>query len=212
MIIMKDIFRMKLIKMLIKEIEGEKLLKKSLGVFEFIMLGIGVIVGSGIFVFIGVVVVKFLGLVLVILFIVVGFVCVFVVFCYVEFVVMIFVVGSVYIYGYVVFGEVWVWIIGWDLILEYVVVIGVVVIGWFGYIVNFFKNMGINLLVSLVVFLYEGGIVNLLVMFIIGIILILLIIGVKESVKFNNFIVVIKFVIIFLFIFLVVSYVKFVNW
>lgn len=209
---MKDIFRTKSIKTLIKETEGEKSLKKSLGAFELTMLGIGAIVGSGIFVLTGVAAAKFSGPALVISFIVAGLACAFAALCYAEFAAMIPVAGSAYTYGYAALGEVWAWIIGWDLILEYAVAIGAVAIGWSGYIVNLFKNMGINLPASLVASPYEGGIVNLPAMLIIGIISILLIIGVKESAKFNNLIVAIKLAIIFLFIFLAVSHVKPANW
>ncbi|NOW09430.1 APA family basic amino acid/polyamine antiporter [Clostridium saccharobutylicum] len=209
---MKDIFRTKSIKTLIKETEGEKSLKKSLGAFELTMLGIGAIVGSGIFVLTGVAAAKFSGPALVISFIVAGLACAFAALCYAEFAAMIPVAGSAYTYGYAALGEVWAWIIGWDLILEYAVAIGAVAIGWSGYIVNLLKNMGINLPASLVASPYEGGIVNLPAMLIIGVISILLIIGVKESAKFNNLIVAIKLVIIFLFIFLAVGHVKPANW
>lgn len=109
------------------------MLVRILGVLDLIMFGIGVIVGIGIFVLMGVVVVKYFGLVIILLFVIVVLVCVFVVFCYVEFVFLVFVLGSVYMYIYVTMGEVFVFLIGWDLMLEYLFVIFVVVNGWFVY-------------------------------------------------------------------------------
>ncbi|EKQ57645.1 MULTISPECIES: amino acid permease [unclassified Clostridium] len=209
---MKDIFRKKSVKSLLQETEGEKSLKKALGSFELTMLGIGAIVGSGIFVLTGVAAAKFSGPALVLSFIVAGLACAFAALCYAEFAAMIPVAGSAYTYGYAALGEIWAWIIGWDLILEYAVAIAAVAIGWSGYIVNLLKNMGIELPASLVNSPYDGGIVNLPAMLIIGVISILLIIGVKESARFNNFIVAIKIGIIFLFIFLAVGHVKPVNW
>lgn len=209
---MKDIFRKKSIKSLIKETEGEKSLKKALGAFELTMLGIGAIVGSGIFVLTGVAAAKFSGPALVLSFIVAGLACTFAALCYAEFAAMIPVAGSAYTYGYAALGEIWAWIIGWDLILEYAVAIGAVAIGWSGYVVNLLKNIGVNLPPSLINSPYDGGIVNLPAMLIIGIISILLIIGVKESAKFNNIIVAVKIGIIFLFIFLAVGHVKPANW
>jgi len=212
MVIMKDIFRKKSIKSLIKETQGEKSLNKALGSFELTMLGIGAIVGSGIFVLTGVAAAKFSGPALVLSFIVAGLACTFAALCYAEFAAMIPVAGSAYTYGYASLGEIWAWIIGWDLILEYSVAIGAVAIGWSGYIVNLLKNIGINLPPSLVNSPADGGIVNLPAILIIVVISLLLIIGVQESAKFNNIIVSIKIGIIFLFIFLAVGHVKPANW
>jgi len=212
MVIMRDIFRKKSIKILLEETQGEQSLKKALGSFELTMLGIGAIVGSGIFVLTGVAAAKFSGPALVLSFIIAGLACTFAALCYAEFAAMIPVAGSAYTYGYASLGEIWAWIIGWDLILEYSVAIGAVAIGWSGYIVNLLKNIGINLPESLVNAPADGGIVNLPAMLIIGVISLLLITGVQESAKFNNIIVAIKLGIIFLFIFLAVGHVKPANW
>lgn len=107
-------------------------LKKVFGFFDLIFLGVGVIIGIGIFVLIGIGV-FIVGLVLMLFFIFVVFVCGFVVLCYVEFVLIIFVLGFIYMYVYVMMGELVVWIIGWDLMFEYGLVIFVVLVGWFGY-------------------------------------------------------------------------------
>ncbi|EHI99387.1 amino acid permease-associated region [Clostridium sp. DL-VIII] len=209
---MKDIFRTKSVKSLINETQGENSLKKALGSFELTMLGIGAIVGSGIFVLTGVAAAKFSGPALVLSFIVAGFACAFAALCYAEFAAMIPVAGSAYTYGYAALGEVWAWIIGWDLILEYAVAIGAVAIGWSGYMVNLLKNIGIILPANLVNSPADGGIVNLPAMLIIALISFFLIIGVKESARFNNVIVAIKIAIIFLFIFLAVGHVQPANW
>lgn len=209
---MKSIFRTKPISSLIKETQGEKSLNKALGAFELTMLGIGAIVGSGIFVLTGEAAAKFSGPALVLSFVAAGFACAFAALCYAEFAAIVPVAGSAYTYGYAALGEVWAWIIGWDLILEYAVAIGAVAIGWSGYVTSLMNNIGIKLPSALVNSPYDGGIINLPAILIIGVISLLLITGVKESARFNNIIVIIKLGVIFLFIFLAVGHVKPANW
>ena len=209
---MRDIFRTKSVSSLIAETKGDKSLKKALGAFELTMLGVGAIVGSGIFVLTGYAAARFSGPALVISFIIAGFACAFAALCYAEFAAVVPVAGSAYTYGYAALGEVWAWTIGWDLILEYSVCIGAVAIGWSGYAVSLLKNIGINLPSQLTASPFEGGIINLPAVLIILGIGTLLIMGVKESAKFNNLIVIIKLTVIFLFIFLAVGHVKPANW
>lgn len=91
-----------------------------------------------------------MGLGMIFSFVVVGIVCVVVVLCYFELVLMVLVFGLVYIYNYVVMGELIVWMVGWVLILEYVVVVFVVLVGWFGYFMGFLKSwIGFELLMLL---------------------------------------------------------------
>ena len=118
-----------------------------------------------------------------------------------------------YTYGYAALGEIWAWIIGWDLILEYAVAISAVAIGWSGYMVNLLTLAGINLPKQIVNAPgVLGGVVNLPAMLIIAAITALLIKGVSESAKFNNVIVLIKLAVILLFICIGVFHIHPANW
>lgn len=209
---MKDIFKTKSIKDLIDETKGKNSLKKALGAKELTLLGIGAIVGAGIFVITGLAAGRYSGPALVISFIISGTACAFAALCYAEFASIVPVAGSAYTYGYASLGEIWAWIIGWDLILEYTVFIGTVAIGWSGYAADMLKQIGINIPKQFLNSPAEGGIVNLPAVIIILIIGTLLIRGVTEVAKFNNIIVMIKLAVIALFIVLAVGHVKTANW
>jgi APA family basic amino acid/polyamine antiporter len=208
-----DIFRTRSIADLIERSKGEHALKKVLGPFELIMLGVGAIVGTGIFVVTGVAAANYSGPALVVSFAIAGTACVFAALCYAEFATVVPIAGSAYTYGYASLGEIWAWIIGWDLILEYSVAIAAVAIGWSGYLVNLLEGAGIQFPASLAnppgV---SGGIVNLPAILIIGIITGLLILGVRESARVNNVIVLVKLSVVLLFIYLGTSHVNPVNW
>ncbi len=125
-------------------------LKRSLGVFELTMLGIGAIIGTGIFVLTGVAAVGThealgAGPALTISFMVTGFACALAALCYAEFAAMVPISGSAYTYSYYSFGELMAWIIGWDLALEYAVGNIAVAIGWSGYFGRFLEGFGIHL-------------------------------------------------------------------
>lgn len=102
--------------------------------WDLVVFGVLVVIGVGIFMVIVLIVGDIIGLVIWILFLIVVVICVLVVLCYVEFVLMLLVVGSVYIFFYVIFGEFLVWVIGWNLVLELVMGVVVVVKGWFSYL------------------------------------------------------------------------------
>jgi basic amino acid/polyamine antiporter, APA family len=208
-----SIFRTRSIADLIEQSKGEHALKKVLGPLELVLLGVGAIVGTGIFVVTGVAAANYSGPALVVSFAIAGSACVFAALCYAEFATMVPIAGSAYTYSYAALGEIWAWIIGWDLILEYSVSIAAVAIGWSGYMVNLFAGAGIAIPPALAnppgV---SGGIVNLPAIIIIGAITGLLILGVRESATVNNVIVLIKLSVIALFIYLGVSHVNPVNW
>ncbi|MDP4092612.1 MAG: amino acid permease [Bacillota bacterium] len=214
---MSDIFKTKPIDVLLRESKGEggkdKSLRKVLGSFELTMLGIGAIIGTGIFVLTGVAAAKYSGPALVLSFIVAGAACTFAALCYAEFAAMVPVAGSAYTYGYTALGEIWAWIIGWDLILEYTVAIAAVAIGWSGYIVSLLQSAGINLPTALVNPIgVTGGFINLPAIIIIGLISALLIRGVKESAAINNIIVAIKIAVVLLFIAIGAFHIHPSNW
>lgn len=125
-------------------------LKRSLGVFELTMLGIGAIIGTGIFVLTGKAAAGTehalgAGPALTISFMVTGFACALAALCYAEFAAMVPISGSAYTYAYFSFGELMAWIIGWDLILEYAVGNIAVAIGWSGYFSSFLEGFGIHM-------------------------------------------------------------------
>jgi APA family basic amino acid/polyamine antiporter len=113
-----NLFQTKSISKLMACTRGEYGLKKVLTPFELTLLGVGAIIGTGIFVITGVVAADYSGPALVISFIISGIVCAFAALSYAEFAAMVPVAGSAYTYGYASLGEIWAWIIGWDLIRE----------------------------------------------------------------------------------------------
>lgn len=197
-------------------------LKRSLGPINLIMLGIGAIIGAGIFVLTGEVASQYAGPAITISFMVAAFACACAGLCYAELASMIPVAGSVYTYSYATVGEFFAWIIGWDLIIEYLFAASTVSVGWSGYIVSFLKNIGIVIPQALTSapFAYDdvlgfhttGALMNLPAVAIIIIVTTILVIGVQESARFNNIIVAIKTTVILMFLVAGVSYVNTGNW
>lgn len=207
-----SIFTKKPVNMLLDETKGKQGLKKALNAFDLTLLGIGCIIGTGIFVLTGVAAAKYSGPALILSFVLAGLACIFAALCYAEFSSMIPVAGSAYTYGYAGLGEIWGWIIGWDLILEYAVGIATVAIGWSGYAVNLLKNIGIVLPKAITLSPFDGGVINIPAIIIIGLIAWLLISGVQNTSRLNGIIVIIKVAVVLLFIALAVSSVKPSNW
>ncbi len=209
----KSIFRTKPIEELLAQASGKGSLKKVLGAFELTMLGIGAIIGTGIFVLTGVAAADYAGPALILSFIVSGITCTFAALCYAELAAMIPIAGSAYTYGYVGLGEIWAWIIGWDLILEYTVAVAAVAVGWSGYIVELLAAAGIHVPAALANPPGQnGGIVNLPAILILAVIMALLVKGVSESAKLNNILVIVKLACVILFIVVAVGHVKPSNW
>src|SRR5438874_13027338 len=126
--------------------EGQEVtLRRALGALNLTMLGIGAIIGAGIFVLPGTAAAQFAGPAIVYSFILAGIGCLFAGLCYAEFASMIPIAGSAYTYGYATLGEFVAWIIGWDLILEYLFGAATVAVGWSGYFVAFLSELGIHL-------------------------------------------------------------------
>jgi len=125
--------------------EGAQTLKRTLGALNLTLLGIGAIIGAGIFVLTGTAAAQYAGPAVVFSFIIAGFACLFAGLCYAEFASMIPIAGSAYTYGYATLGELVAWIIGWDLILEYLFAASTVAVGWSGYFVAFLGQLGIHL-------------------------------------------------------------------
>ncbi len=124
---------------------GEHTLKRTLGAGSLIALGIGAIIGTGIFVLTGPAAARYAGPAVVYSFIVAAIGCVFAGLCYAEFAAMIPVAGSAYTYGYATLGEIFAWIIGWDLVLEYAFGAATVCSGWSGYVLSLGQDFGLRL-------------------------------------------------------------------
>lgn len=211
-IFMKDIFRTKTVTELMAEAQQGGGLNKVLGPVGLTLLGIGCIVGTGIFVLTGIAAANYAGPALVVSFIIAGIACACAALCYSEFASSVPIAGSAYTYGYVALGEFWAWIIGWDLILEYAFAIGAVAIGWSGYLNNILTNLGIILPKVMTAAPFEGGLVNLPAMLIIGLVTLVNYLGVKQSSIVNNIIVAIKLAVVALFIVLGFGHVEAANW
>jgi APA family basic amino acid/polyamine antiporter len=205
------------------EHDGEHTLKRTLGKTNLVMLGIGAIIGAGIFVLTGAAASQHAGPAVVISFVVAGLACAFAGLCYSEFASMIPIAGSAYTYAYATLGEFIAWIIGWDLILEYLFGASTVAVGWSGYMTSFLKDFGIiipDALCNAPIFYNAatqsytatGAFLNLPAMAIVGIMTWLLVVGIRESANINNVIVIIKVIVILLFIILGWNYINPENW
>jgi APA family basic amino acid/polyamine antiporter len=124
---------------------GEGSLRRALGPINLITLGIGAIIGAGIFVLTGQAAATAAGPAIVVSFIFSGVICAFAGLCYAEFASLIPIAGSAYTYGYATLGEIFAWIIGWDLILEYAFGAATVASGWSGYFVSLFDDLGLRI-------------------------------------------------------------------
>jgi len=124
------LFERKPLGMLLAELKGENRLRRVLGPVALTSLGVGAIIGTGIFVLTGVAAHDKAGPALILSFVVAGIACVFAALCYAEFASMVPVAGSAYTYAYATLGELFAWIIGWDLVLEYTVASAAVAHGW----------------------------------------------------------------------------------
>lgn len=200
-------------------------LKRALGAFDLVMLGIGAIIGTGIFVLTGQAAAANAGPAVCLSFIAAGLASAFAGLCYAEMASMIPVAGSAYTYAYATMGELVAWIIGWDLILEYLVGASAVSVGWSGYMVEFLKSLGINIPVQLTSapYLWDEGkqaffrspdmaIINLPAVLVTLFVTAILVVGVKESARFNAVIVVVKVIVVLLFIAFAAPFVHPENW
>ena len=209
-------------------------LKRSLGAFNLVSLGVGAIIGAGIFVLTGQVASANAGPAIMLSFVVAGVACAFAGLCYAELSAAMPVSGSAYTYAYGTLGEVFAWIMGWLLVLEYGVAAAVVAVGWSGNTVSLLHDLGVNFpsimvggkaasafatpLIQALPNAVGGtsfqltGSVNLLAAVGILAVTILLCIGVSESAKVNNVIVVIKVAVLIAFVAIGVSYINPANW
>lgn len=218
----RDLFIRKTLAELEQQADGHhNTLKRHLNALNLTLLGVGCVIGAGIFVLTGTAAATHAGPAVALSFIISAFGCLLAGLCYAEFASMIPVSGSAYTYGYATMGEFIAWIIGWDLILEYLFGAATVAVGWSGYVTSLLADMGIHIPSKLAEspFAFDatgyhltGAIINFPAVFIIAVMTTLLVVGIKESASFNNIIVLIKVVVILLFIGFGISHIDTANW
>jgi len=190
-------------------------LKKSLRAVDLVAIGIGCIIGVGIFVLPGVQAAKNAGPGIILSFAIAAAACACSALCYAELAAMIPVAGSAYTYGYATLGEIFAWIIGWDLILEYMVAAILVSTGWSAYFVNMLSTgADIHLPAAYTASPWDRtpGLFNLPAVAIVLLLTFLLVRGIKESSRVNLFIVILKIAVILFFILLTVWHVDPDKW
>jgi APA family basic amino acid/polyamine antiporter len=186
-------------------------LQRTLDARALVLLGVGAIIGTGIFVLTGTAAANHAGPALIVSFLIAGLGCALAGLCYAEFASMIPIAGSAYTYAYATLGEIFAWMIGWDLILEYAVGSMTVAIGWSGYFQRILAGFGLHLPVWMSA-APPAGIINLPAVVIVGLITVLLVIGVRESARFNAIMVAIKTAAVLFFIAAGAAYVDPGNW
>jgi APA family basic amino acid/polyamine antiporter len=200
-------------------------LKRSLGAFDLILLGIGGIIGAGIFVLTGQAAAAHAGPAVALSFTVAAIASAFAGLCYAEMASMIPIAGSAYTYAYATMGEFVAWIIGWDLILEYLVGAATVSVSWSGYACQLVKDVTGHELPARwthAAFVWNelatphlrttGAIINLPAVFIVLAVTAILVIGIKESARFNGIIVLVKVAVVLMFIAVAAPFVRHENW
>ena len=210
-----NLLKTKSLEQLVSDVEqGGKSLKRTLTAFDLTLLGIGAIIGTGIFVLTGTAAANQAGPAIGVSYLAAGVACAFAALCYAEFASMIPIAGSAYTYAYATLGEVIAWMIGWDLILEYAVGSMTVAVGWSGYFQRILAGFGLHLPLWMTAspWATEGALINLPAALIVLAITALLVIGVRESARFNAVMVAIKLAAVLFFIAAGFTFVKPDNW
>src|SRR6266567_933895 len=218
---MNQLFAKKSLKVLLDEMAGDHRLRRALGPVTLTALGIGAVIGAGIFVATGAAAHNVAGPALMLSYVVAGVTCIFAALCYAEFASMAPVAGSAYTYAYTTMGELFAWIIGWDLVLEYAVGSATVANGWSGYFQNVAHKAGFVLPRSMQSgpwawdqgrFVSTGGYINLPAIVIVSIVTVILVKGIQESATFNATMVGIKVAAVLFVIGVGVFYIDTANW
>jgi len=231
-----NLFATKPLSLLLEEMKGENRLRRILGPAQLTALGVGAIIGTGIFILTGVAAHDRTGPALMLSFVLAGLACVFAALCYAEFASMVPVAGSAYTYAYATLGELFAWIIGWDLVLEYAVGSATVAHGWSAHFQEFipifheglsiipaklpdaFRTAPLNYCVNVGAgcphtgFVPTGSYFDLPAVLITFILTIVLVKGIKESATFNAIMVAIKLVIVLMVIGIGIFFINPANW
>jgi APA family basic amino acid/polyamine antiporter len=216
------------------ESAGEATLKRALGRLNLVTLGVGAVIGAGIFVLTGQAAALHAGPAVPVSMALVGVACTFAALCYAEMASVVPVAGSAYTYSYATMGELVAWVIGWDLVLEYAAGAATVGVGWSGHLVSLLDLFGITLPAALSTsptvwctagqvvqkvtgctqagLHWTGAIINLPAVFIVALMSTVLVIGIRESARVNNFIVILKVAIVLLVAFVGLAYLTPANW
>jgi APA family basic amino acid/polyamine antiporter len=216
---MSQLFERKPLSLLLEEMKGENRLRRILGPVTLTSLGVGAIIGTGIFVLTGVAAHDKAGPALILSFTIAGIACIFAALCYAEFASMVPVAGSAYTYAYATLGELFAWIIGWDLVLEYAVAASTVAHGWSAHFQDLLRSVGIRFPGAFATgpfdfnpdtgrFFATGSYFDLTAIIVTLIITVILVKGIRESAGFNTVMVVIKLVIV---LFVIVAGIFFIN-
>jgi APA family basic amino acid/polyamine antiporter len=221
-----QLFARKPLSLLLEEMKGEHRLRRVLGPVTLTSLGVGAIIGAGIFVITGAAANQKAGPALMVSYCVAGLACVFAALCYAEFASMAPVAGSAYTYAYTTLGELFAWIIGWDLVLEYAVGSATVANGWSSYFQAVLSNPKIfaynlpklingppiNYDPNLGKIVTTESFINLPAVLIVAIITVVLVVGIKESARFNAVMVMVKLACVLFVIIVGAFYVNPKNW
>ncbi len=211
------------VSLLLKEAGSAHGLRPVLGPLQLTGLGVGAIIGAGIFVIIGVVAKDKAGAATMLSFVVAGSACTFAALCYAEFASMVPVAGSAYTYAYATLGELFAWIIGWDLLLEYGIGAASVAHGWSHYFVDFLGLLGFNLSAVFTnspfdfdpatgAFVATGAVIDMPALLIAALLTAILVAGIRQSASFNFVMVVIKLAVVLLILAIGVFYIDARNW
>jgi basic amino acid/polyamine antiporter, APA family len=218
-----QLFATKSLAQLLEEMAGENRLRRVLGSVQLTSLGVGAIIGAGIFVATGAAARNVAGPALMLSYVVAGITCIFAALCYAEFASMVPVAGSAYTYAYATLGELFAWIIGWDLILEYAVGAATVANGWSGYFQSVLAKFDLHFPAALAGppiiyntaaghFVRTNGVMNLPAILVVALVTAILVKGIQESAGFNTMMVFLKVTVV-LFVIMVGSfYIDPTNW
>ncbi len=217
------LFERKPLALLLEEMKGENRLRRVLGPVTLTSLGVGAIIGTGIFVLTGVAAHDKAGPALILSFTLAGIACIFAALCYAEFASMVPVAGSAYTYAYATLGELFAWIIGWDLVLEYAVASSAVAHGWSAHFQDLMRSLGIHIPFKFTSapfdfdpdhghFFTTGAYFDGMAILITVLITIILVKGIRESAGFNAGMVAVKLIIVLFVIVVGVHYINPQNW
>jgi basic amino acid/polyamine antiporter, APA family len=218
-----QLFARKPLSLLLEEMKGENRLRRILGPVQLTSLGVGAIIGAGIFVATGSAARNDAGPALMVSYMVAGLTCVFAALCYAEFASMVPVAGSAYTYAYATLGEMFAWIIGWDLVLEYAVGSATVANGWSSFFQSLLPKIGISLPEAIARapiaydpntghFIATNGFVNLPAVIVTAIVTAILVKGIQESASFNAVMVGVKLAAVLFVILVGAFYINPENW
>ncbi|MCE3236287.1 MAG: amino acid transporter [Vampirovibrio sp.] len=187
-------------------------LKRVLTAVDLTAIGVGAIIGAGIFVLTGTAARDAAGPAIMLSYVFAGIGCILAALCYAEFATRLPISGSAYTYAYASVGEVFAWIIGWDLILEYTIGSSTVAVGWTHYLSEFLKGFGLAVPEFLLALHIGGLTINVAAALLVVLLTVLLCVGIKESSRFNALMVIIKLAVVLFVIFAGIPWVKPDNW